>query len=319
MLVTPQGNRNNRVVAGVMTAMVALFLLVFSRLQPLLLLSLPLSIVLYKWLRRRTKRRLELMSTPFPAKWRQVLNGKVAYYNALDEQEKGRFEKLVQIFLDEIKITGIGTDVDDTVRVLVGASAVIPIFGFPWWEYRALDEVLIYPRAFKGGEGPDEGEYTTGLVAHRETSLMVFSKPHLLSGFANASDGRNVGIHEFAHLVDLADGEADGLPPGVNAEVLKPWVRWVAKELEDQHRSKTSVNPYAYTNRAEYFAVLTEYMFERPGALERKNPELYGMLQAMFRQDTKSLLMEPFVRPHKLGRNSPCPCGSGKKFKHCCL
>jgi Mlc titration factor MtfA (ptsG expression regulator) len=93
----------------------------------------------------------------------------------------------------------------------------------------------------------------------------------------------------------------------------------VAKELEDQHRSKTSVNPYAYTNRAEYFAVLTEYMFERPGALERKNPELYGLLQAMFRQDTKSLLMEPFVRPHKLGRNSPCPCGSGKKCKHCCL
>jgi len=21
----------------------------------------------------------------------------------------------------------------------------------------------------------------------------------------------------------------------------------------------------------------------------------------------------------KLGRNDPCPCGSGKKFKHCCL
>jgi hypothetical protein len=22
---------------------------------------------------------------------------------------------------------------------------------------------------------------------------------------------------------------------------------------------------------------------------------------------------------HKLGRNDPCPCGSGKKYKHCCL
>jgi hypothetical protein len=22
---------------------------------------------------------------------------------------------------------------------------------------------------------------------------------------------------------------------------------------------------------------------------------------------------------HKVGRNEPCPCGSGKKFKHCCL
>ena len=23
-------------------------------------------------------------------------------------------------------------------------------------------------------------------------------------------------------------------------------------------------------------------------------------------------------KPHKIGRNDPCPCGSGKKYKHCC-
>lgn len=28
----------------------------------------------------------------------------------------------------------------------------------------------------------------------------------------------------------------------------------------------------------------------------------------------------PFVRPGpKIGRNDPCPCGSGKKYKKCCL
>jgi hypothetical protein len=25
------------------------------------------------------------------------------------------------------------------------------------------------------------------------------------------------------------------------------------------------------------------------------------------------------MAPHKLSRNAPCPCGSGKKYKHCCL
>jgi len=25
----------------------------------------------------------------------------------------------------------------------------------------------------------------------------------------------------------------------------------------------------------------------------------------------------PIRRPIKVGRNQPCPCGSGKKFKHC--
>ena len=29
---------------------------------------------------------------------------------------------------------------------------------------------------------------------------------------------------------------------------------------------------------------------------------------------------EPFVRTSpKVGRNEPCPCGSGKKYKKCCL
>jgi hypothetical protein len=29
---------------------------------------------------------------------------------------------------------------------------------------------------------------------------------------------------------------------------------------------------------------------------------------------------QPFINPLKnVGRNDPCPCGSGKKFKRCCL
>jgi uncharacterized protein len=27
----------------------------------------------------------------------------------------------------------------------------------------------------------------------------------------------------------------------------------------------------------------------------------------------------PFVREQKVGRNDPCPCGSGRKYKNCCL
>ncbi|GAX91053.1 hypothetical protein EFBL_2713 [Effusibacillus lacus] len=28
---------------------------------------------------------------------------------------------------------------------------------------------------------------------------------------------------------------------------------------------------------------------------------------------------KPYVNPNKIGRNDPCPCGSGKKYKKCCL
>jgi preprotein translocase subunit SecA len=33
----------------------------------------------------------------------------------------------------------------------------------------------------------------------------------------------------------------------------------------------------------------------------------------------KSTSIKPFIRPsQKIGRNDPCPCGNGKKFKQCC-
>lgn len=38
-------------------------------------------------------------------------------------------------------------------------------------------------------------------------------------------------------------------------------------------------------------------------------------LRALYNRKTKQM-----VRKHaKVGRNEPCPCGSGKKFKNCCM
>jgi Mlc titration factor MtfA (ptsG expression regulator) len=127
-----------------------------------------------------------------------------------------------------------------------------------------------------------------------------------------------VGIHEFAHLVELGEIE-HGLPPEVSWQAVKHWVQYVARELSNPPSKRSSIRGYAYTNEHEFYAVLAEYFFKSPGLLEKREPELYGMLKEMFHQDTSSLLkLTPTHRP-KYGRNAPCPCGSGKKYKHCCL
>ena len=152
------------------------------------------------------------------------------------------------------------------------------------------------------------------------SGVMILSKPSLHSGFDIAGDKRNVGIHEFAHLVDKADGTIDGLPPGVPPEVVRQWLTWIRSELDNPPDKRTHINPYAYTNEAEYFAVLVEYFFEAPGVLQNKNPQLYAMLEKMFQQDTASFLSGVTgFRARRVGRNSKCPCGSGKKYKKCCL
>src|SRR6202022_2790303 len=50
--------------------------------------------------------------------------------------------------------------------------------------------------------------------------------------------------------------------------------------------------------------------------------EQYNESQERWRQqaDTNPILSQPYENPFKgVGRNDPCPCGSGKKFKKCCL
>jgi Mlc titration factor MtfA (ptsG expression regulator) len=127
-----------------------------------------------------------------------------------------------------------------------------------------------------------------------------------------------VGVHEFAHLIEQEANEY-GLPPEVPWMVVRQWVRYVARELARPSRHRAHVSAYAYTNEHEYFAVLAEYFFTSPELLKRRDPALYAMLRGMFHQDTGSLL--PLVPPRRQGvsRNAPCPCGSGKKYKHCCL
>ena len=39
--------------------------------------------------------------------------------------------------------------------------------------------------------------------------------------------------------------------------------------------------------------------------------------QAAAAHDTREQQRTPYVAPKTVGRNDPCPCGSGKKFKNC--
>ena len=291
-------------------------------IQPWLLLGLCCVPAVYWFLVRKDLRRKAILSQPFPRSWENILVAQVAYFNALDDAAKDRFRKLVMVFLDETRITGIRTDVDEQTRVLVAASAIIPIFRFPDWEYRSLGEVLIYPDSFDDSyqsSGSDPRNILGMVGTGHLSGVMILSKPALISGFSIHSDGNNVGIHEFAHLVDAADGSIDGIPPGAPPELVASWVKWVSRELSSQTETRSHVKPYAYTNEAEYFAVLVEYFFEQPATLKKKNPELYEMMEKMFRQDTAALLGSMRKRPKRIGRNQPCPCGSQQKYKRCCL
>lgn len=286
------------------------------------------SMFLFLFLIRKDRRRAALRKQPFPSAWETILQREVPFFQTLDELEKNRFREEVRIFLSEKRITGIKTSVDDRVRVLVAASAIIPIFGFPGWEWNQIHEVLIYPTSFSDQYeiGKTGGVDILGMVGSGAMSrMMILSKPDLIRGFRKPQDRKNVGIHEFAHLMDKADGAVDGVPSvGLPRSVVIPWLKLVHREMDKMRSHHSDINPYGLKSEAEFFAVASEYFFENPDKMQRKHPELYAMLERVFHQDPQSRMKHALVtmvnpKAGRLGRNAPCPCGSGKKYKHCCL
>ncbi len=100
-------------------------------LFPLLSLVIIISLVIYFLSRKRKP--LEL---PAEGVIRDILQAHVRFYQQLDETHKAAFEKRVNNFLREIRITGVKTTVEDQDKVFAAASAIIPVFAFERWQYR---------------------------------------------------------------------------------------------------------------------------------------------------------------------------------------
>ena len=81
---------------------------------------------------------------------------------------------------------------------------------------------------------------------------------------------------------------------------IQPWEASMVKEIEKAiMASDLGINP---TNDGK----LIRLVF--PELTEERRKELY--------KEEKS--SKTVVKPPKIGRNDPCPCGSGKKYKKCC-
>lgn len=224
----------------------------------------------------------------FPDNWRDILNEEVRFYRNLTSENKDTFEQMVLNFLDKVTITGVETTVDDKDKLLVAASGVIPLFEFPAWEYCNLNEVLLYGTQFnRDYETRGKERNILGMVGSGAMNrMMILSKPALYQGFQNNNSKTNVGIHEFIHLLDKSDGEIDGIPEVImEQQYVIPWLKLMHEEIRDIKAGRSDINPYGATNQAEFFSVVSEYFFKRPRLFQQKHPELFDLMEKVFRVD----------------------------------
>jgi Mlc titration factor MtfA (ptsG expression regulator) len=246
------------------------------------LLGLWAAVALRRALGRRAERRRALLAAPFPEAWRRFLSERCDPYERLPADLRGRFEADLRLFVAEKRITGVGTPATEELKLLVAASAVTLSLGWPDYEWDHLTEVLLYPQDFDRDYGFEMRELSGQTHGW---GTVILSAPALLSSFADPDDGYNVGIHEFAHLIQVDQSRFAEIPLGLGAAGSREWAGLVAAEMDRLRRGKSVLDAYAGENAVEFMAVAVEAFFEIPLDLRARHREVYAILAEYFRQD----------------------------------
>lgn len=240
--------------------------------------TLPLARVM----RRRSSRRRALLAQPFPEAWRRFLRESYDHFERLPTDWRRRFEDDLRIFLTEKRITGVEVELSDELRLLVAASAVTLSLGWPDYEWDQLTEVLLYPQDFDRDWSFEDSDLAG--QAH-PWGTVILSTPSLQESFEDPDDAYHVGLHEFAHLLDVEQTHFDGIPRGLSGAPAEEWVHLVDKEMERLRKGKSVLDPYGAEDPVEFLAVAVEAFFEAPLALRQRHRELYAVLRDYFGQD----------------------------------
>ena len=225
-----------------------------------------------------------LASLPFLARW--------------GESDLAELRRLASLFLDEKEFAGAGgLTVTDAMAVRIAVQACLPVLRLGLTPYRSFVGIVVHPDEVVA---PREVVDDDGVVHHYDEVLageamgggpLMLSWTDVRDAGESADWAYNVVIHEFAHVLDMADGEdADGVPPLPSAEARKRWAtvldveyetfcRWVDEERE------TVLDPYGATEVGEFFAVAVEAFFVASAEMRLEHPGLYELFVGYFRQD----------------------------------
>jgi Mlc titration factor MtfA (ptsG expression regulator) len=247
---------------------------------------------LRRWRRSRTLRRSAIPDHL----WREAV-ASLPFLAAYTDDELARLRQLVVLFLDAKSISGTqGHEVTPLQRVIIAAQACVLVLDLDLALYDGWESVIVYPGEFvPGWEWEDEAgvvhtndEPMAGEAMHR--GPVVLSWPDVAASADWEASGMNLVIHEFAHKLDMIDGDANGCPPLPPGMPVAAWRRTMAAAYEDfvarvERDEDTAIDPYAAESPGEFFAVLSEVFFAEPRLLKTEYPGVYTLFSQFYRQD----------------------------------
>ncbi|WP_168429747.1 DgsA anti-repressor MtfA [Erwinia amylovora] len=227
--------------------------------------------------------------------WKQALD--IPLLSTLSTAESQDLCQLAERFLRQkrlVPLQGLVLDPLSCCRLALLFCLPIMRLGFDWLD--GFHDVLIYPSPFVVD---DEWQDEFGLV-HRERTVHAgqsWQQGPIVINWLDVEDsfdrsGYNLVIHEVAHKLDArGSGYANGIPaialrdvPGWEGD-LHAAAKLIQPEFNQQGEDVSSIDPYAASDPAECFAVLSEYFFSAPELLVHRFPALYQRFCQFYHQD----------------------------------
>lgn len=247
----------------------------------------------------KTWRRRRLMQQSFPEEWDAILQKNVPYFRHLPPELQTKLQGLTNIFLDEKTFEGCADlEITGEIRVSIAAQACILLLGIDDLSsfYEGLRSVLVYPESYVARvKNTHNSFFVEEGFEHRHgeawsRGLVVLAWDEVKKGASDIHDGQNLVFHEFAHQVDYDYGATAQVESTDDQSSFLSWGWVVGNEYNKllkaiKQNQQTLIDEYGATNLAEFFAVVTEYFFEKPQALRQKHPDLYHQLAEFYQQD----------------------------------
>ncbi len=258
--------------------------------------------MLLDWWNRRKMLRALRRGPVSDRLWRQ-LRKELPLLRPLSVNEAVKLRELTTLFMEEKRFNGVqGIELDDRMKAIIASQACLMILQLGLESYSGWTEIIVYPEIFRVKRTvADE----SGIMHEQDSTLsgeswergpLILSWSEVERDSLQLHKGRNVVIHEFAHKLDALNGRANGMPPLHPDMPLEKWTEALSRAydrlLRQVEHHHACINPYAATNPAEFFAVVSEYFFTAPEILEQRCREVYGQLRAYYRQDPLARLKE---------------------------
>ena len=241
------------------------------------------------WRRSRILRRYAIDQGRFDA-----IAASLPVLRGLDADERARLRELTTLFMHAKTFSAAGgAEVDTHLELTVALQACLLTLHLDEASYDGWSEIILYPDEFiRAREEVDEAG-----VVHRSRDILAGESWHggpLVLSISDVEqsgycDGANVVLHEFAHKLDMLNGEANGFPPLHRGMDAAAWAHEFEAAYADlctrvDAGEDTAIDPYATTDPAEFFAVLTEVFFETPWVLDADYPHVYEQMRQFYRQ-----------------------------------